>query len=168
MGTSMNGATAQPTGRNRLTAGAIVAVAALAAGAVPMVLESLHALDEQRTASAGVSEQAARTKCLADASRPDLAAAVGRLEREVPPTARFQLVPPSSVVPCLAFALLPRRPVRQGTYDPSRDWALFDGSIPAAVRRQQRRERALPPARRQFVSLGPSLVLARPSAAVAR
>ena len=90
-------------------------------------------LDGQRTANKGVYEEQARERCLLDMGRGDLVASLGRARAQIPEDARFSLTTHSPSLACFTLNLLPRLPVRQGDFDPTRDWRILDRAPPGKL-----------------------------------
>jgi len=145
------------------SAAAVVAAAALSVNVLPLLRDRLVELDAERTAYAGTIERLARQRCTLDASRPDLSPALDFARDQIPEDARYR-VENTTVLPCIALDLQPRLPVDPDTFDPARDWTIFDLPTPAQLRRAAKDE-GLPPAERRFLSTGSGLVLQRPEPA---
>jgi hypothetical protein len=80
--------------------------------------------------------------------------------------ARFRLLSESTILPCITFNLLPRRPAPPGDFDASRDWTIWLQAVPEDVGREALRQQQLPEDRRRYLAHSSEFILVRPTAQV--
>ena len=143
---------------------ALVGVVLLAAALPVELRESSRVLNVQRVSNAGVSEPAARERCLNDMGRTDLVDALAFAREQIPEEARFSVRTTALSPACFALNLLPRLPAPPDDFDPARDWTILDHVPPETVGLPS--EDGAPPGR--YLTHSASFVLVRPGAEAGR